>query len=154
MVINCKCHSILKELKLRQAVQGPLRRRWTFSLMLSLNFVQQCLLRENWPLWANDHTAQSLTHGNAFLRLCINNYNGNKSCLGTRFSRLVPMIMYHQYISPRDIARNQFFLANVVPKLSQDVYLGKGSGGTLTTLRYSFNLFAAASWEVYNALLN
>ena len=55
------------------------------------------------------------------------------------------MIMYHQYISPRDIAQNQFFLANVVPKLSQDVYLGKGSGGTLTTLRYSFHLFAAAS---------
>ena len=47
MVINCKCHSILKELKLRQAVQGPLRRRWTFSLMLSLNLVQQCLLRES-----------------------------------------------------------------------------------------------------------
>ena len=31
----------LKELKLRQAVQGPLRRRWMFSLMLFLSLVQQ-----------------------------------------------------------------------------------------------------------------
>ena len=39
-------------------------------------------------------------------------------------------------------------------KLSQEVCLGKGSGETLTTLRYCFNLFSAASSEVYNALLN
>ena len=46
-----------------------------------------------------------------------------------------------------------FSLANLVPKLSQDVCLGKGSGGTLTTLRYSFYWFSAASWEVYKTLL-
>ena len=38
-----------------------------------------------------------------------------------------------------------FSLANLVPKLSQDVCLGKGSGGTLTVLRYSFYLFSAAN---------
>ena len=36
-----------------------------------------------------------------------------------------------QYILPRDVAWNRFSLANVLPKLSQDVYLGKGSGGSL-----------------------
>ena len=37
---------IVKELKLRKAVQGPLRRR-TFSLMLSLDLVQpMCLAQE------------------------------------------------------------------------------------------------------------
>ena len=34
--------------------------------------------------------------------------------------------------------------------LSQDVCLGKGSGKTYTTLRYSFNLFLAANWKLYN----
>ena len=58
---------------------------------------------------------------------------------------LVPLITQQQYILPRDIARNPFSLANVVPKLSQDVYLAKGSGGTPTTLRYSFHLFSVAS---------
>ena len=46
-----------------------------------------------------------------------------------------------------------FSLANLVPKLSQDICLGKGSGGILTILRYSFYLFSAASWKVYKALL-
>ena len=31
--------------------------------------------------------------------------------------------------------------------------LGKGSGGTFTTLRYYFYLFSAASWKVYDVLL-
>ena len=44
-------------------------------------------------------------------------------------------------------------LANLVPTLSQDVCLVKGSGGTLTTLSYSFYLFSAAGWEVYKSLL-
>ena len=85
---------IVKELKLRQSVQGPLRRR-TLSLMLSLDLVQQCVLPKNWPFFrsvTNDHTPQCLTHGNASLRLYVNNYNCNKSCLGTCFSRLVPRL--------------------------------------------------------------
>ena len=41
-----------------------------------------------------------------------------------------------------------------MPKLSRDVCLGKGSGGTLTTLRYSFYLFSAARRKVYMALLS
>ena len=49
------------------------------------------------------------------------------------------------YILPRDVVQNPFSLANVVPKLSQDVYLAKGSGGTPTTLRYSLHLFSVAS---------
>ena len=54
-----------------------------------------CILPKNWPFFssgANDHTAQCLAHGNAFLRLYINDYNCNKSCLETCFSRLVPLI--------------------------------------------------------------
>jgi len=46
---------------------------------------------------------------------------------------------------PRDVAQNVFSQDNLVPKLSQDVFLGKGSGGTLTILKYSFYLFSAAS---------
>ena len=45
----------------------------------------------------NDHTAQCLTQGNAFLRLHVNNCN--KSCLGTCFPRLVPRITQQQYMS-------------------------------------------------------
>ena len=78
--------------------------------------------------------------------MLINKIVRNLAC----FSRLVPLITHQQYISTRDIAQNLFSLANLVPKLSQDVCLGKGSGGTLTNLRYSFYIFSAASWEVYN----
>ena len=66
-----------------------------FSLMLFLSLVQQRVLSENWPFFrsgTNDHRAQSLTHGNAFLRLCVNDHNRNISCLETNFSRLVPLI--------------------------------------------------------------
>ena len=78
------------------------------------------------------------THRNAFLGLYLNDYNCIKFCLGTCFSRLVPLITQQQYILPRNLAQNLFSLTNLVPKLSQDLYLGKGSGGTLTTLRYFF----------------
>ena len=140
----------MKELKLTQTVQVPIKRKQTFSLMLSLSLVQQRILPENWHFFSsrtNDYTAQCLTHGNAFLRLFVNDYN--KSCLGTCISRLVALITQQWSILPRDIVWNLFSLANLVPKLSQDVCLGKGSNGTLTTLRYSFYLFSAASWEIY-----
>ena len=141
---------------LRQAVQGPVRRRQTFSLMLSLSLVQQCILLENWPFFrsrANDYTAQCLTHGNAFPRPYVNDFNYNKSFLGTYISRLVPLITQQQYILPRDFVWNLFSLANLVPKLSQDICLGKGPNRTLTMLRYSFHLFSAASWEIYKVPL-
>ena len=57
------------------------------------------------------------------------------------------------YHSQRHIAQIRFLLASLVLNLSQDVRLGKGSDGTFTTLRYSFYLFSAASWKVYNVLL-
>ena len=41
--------------------------------------------------------------------------------------------------------RNSFLLINLVQILSQDVCLGKGSGKTFTTLRYSFYLFSAGN---------
>ena len=103
----------------------------------------------NWT----DHTAQCLSHGNAFLRLYFNDYNCNKSCLGICSSRLVPLISQQLYLSPRDVSQNEFSLADLVLKLSQDVCLGKGSGETCTALTYSFYLFSAASWKVYDALL-
>ena len=78
--------------------------------------------------------------------MLINKIVTNLAC----FSRLVPLITHQQYISPRDIDQNLFSLANLVPKLSQDICLGKGSRGTLTNLRYSFYIFSAANWEVYN----
>ena len=49
------------------------------------------------------------------------------------------------YPDYREVVWNQLSLASLVPKLSQDVCCGKGSGGTLTTLRYFFNQFSAAS---------
>ena len=108
--------------------------------MLSLSL--QCFSPENWPFFksrTNGHTAQCLTHGNAFLKLY--DYNFNKSCLRTCFSRCVTLITQQQYISPRDVLpQNPFSLANLVPKLPQDVYLGKGSGKrkALTTLSLFF----------------
>ena len=146
----------MKELKLRQTIQDSVRKRQTFPLMLSLSLVQQCILLENWPFFrsrANDYTAQCLTHGNAFPRPYVNDFNYNKSFLGTYVSRLVPLITQQQYILPRDFVWNLFSLANLVPKLSQDVCLGKGSDGTLSTLWYYFYLFPTANWKVYNAPL-
>ena len=119
----------MKELKLKQTVQGPIKRKQTFSLMLSLSLVQQCLLPENRPFFrsrTNDYTAQCLTHWKAFLRLYVNDCNYNKSYLGTCISRLVPLIAQQQYILPRDVFWNLFSLANLVPKLSPDICLGKG----------------------------
>ena len=146
----------MKELKLRQAVQGPVRRRQTFSLMLSLSLVQQCILPENWPFFrsrADDYTPQCLTHVNAFPRPYVNDFNYNKYFLGIYISRLVPLITQQQYILPRDFVWNLFSLANLVPKLSQDICLGKGPNRTLKMLRYSFHLFSAASWEIYKVPL-
>ena len=70
----------LKRLTLRQVVQGLLRKRWTFLLMLSLTLVQQCILPKNWPFFRSKwiHSTK-LTHGNAFLRLYVKDYNCNKS---------------------------------------------------------------------------
>ena len=48
------------------------------------------------------------------------------------------------YLTQRHVWK-LFSLANLVPKLSQDVCLSKEPSGTLTTLRYSFYLFLAAS---------
>ena len=124
--------------------------------MPSLSLVQQCILPENWPFFrskTNDYTAQCLTHGNAFLRLYVNDYNYNKSYLGTCISRLVPLIAQQQYILPRDVFWNLFSLANLVPKLSPDICLGKGPNRTLTTLRDSFYLFSTTSWEIYKVPL-
>ena len=54
----------------------------------------------------------------------------DKSCLETCFLTI--------YLTQRHVAQNLFFLLNLVLKLSQDVCLGKESGGTLTTLRNFF----------------
>ena len=146
----------MKELKLRQAVQGPVKRRQTFSFMLSLSLVQQCILPENWPFLrsrTNDYTVWCYTHGNAFLQLYVNDYNCNKYCLGTCISRLVALITQQWYILPRDIVWNLFSLANLVPKLTLDICLGKEPNRTLTTLGYSFYLFSTTSWEMYKVPL-
>ena len=54
---------------------------------------------------------------------------------------------------PEIFTQNPFSLANIVPKLSRMYALGKDLVKFLQTLRYSFYLFSAASWEVYKALL-
>ena len=61
--------------------------------------------------------------------------------------------LHRNSISPREVALNLFSLANLVPKLSQDICLGKGPRRTRTTLRHSFHLLLAASWEVCNVPL-
>ena len=99
------------------------------------------------------YTAQCLTHGNAFLRLYVNDYNYNKSCLRTCISTLVPLITQQQNILPRDIIWNLFSLANFVPKLSPDECLEKGPNRTLTTLRYSFYLVSTTNWKIYKVPL-
>ena len=139
----------MKELKLRQAVQGPLRRRWTFWIMPSLSLVQQCALPKNWPFFrsrTSDNTAQCPTMETLFLGSML------MIIIVTNLAK-EPVFSATLYLSQRHVARNPFSLANLVPKLSQDVCLGKGSNGSCTTLKCSFYLFSAASWEVYKALL-
>jgi hypothetical protein len=48
-------------------------------------------------------------------------------------------------LAQKHVALNSFLLVNCVLNLSQDACLGKGSNGTLTTLKYSFYIFSAAS---------
>ena len=63
-------------------------------------------------------------------------------------------LLHNNSVSCRETLPGTLFsLANPVPKLSQEVCLGKGSCGTLRTLRYYFYLFSAASLKVYKALL-
>ena len=53
----------VKQFKLPQAVQGPLRRRWTFSHTF-FKPCATCILPKNWPFFrsrTNDHTAPCLT---------------------------------------------------------------------------------------------
>ena len=64
-----------------------------------------------------------------------------------------PWLHSNSISRPERDAWNPFSLANLVLKLSQEVCLGKGSGGTLTTLRHSFYLPSAASWGARKALL-
>ena len=70
--------------------------------MLSLSRVQQCILPENWTFFRsgvdNYRVRQCLTNGNAFLRLCVNDYNCSTSCMETHISRLVPLIPQQWYI--------------------------------------------------------
>ena len=54
---------------------------------------------------------------------------------------LYPLLHNNSVSCPETLPGTLFSLANLVPKLSQDVCLGKGSCGTLRTLRYSFYLF-------------
>ena len=123
--------------------------------MLSLSLVQQCILPKNLPFFMS----RTYEKGNVLLTLYVKDYNCNKACQGTCYSRLLHLITQQQYISPREVVWNHFpwqdpcSLANLVLKLSQDVFLQKGSGETLTILRYSIYLFSAASWEVCNAML-
>ena len=64
-----------------------------------------------------------------------------------------PWLHSNSLSRPERDAWNPFSLANLVLKLSQQVCLGKGSGGTLTTLRHSFDLPSAASWGARKAPL-
>ena len=115
--------------------------------MLSLSLVQQCILPKNLPFFMS----RTYEKGNVLLTLYVKDYNCNKACQGTCYSRLLHLITQQQYISPREVVWNHFpwqdpcSLANLVLKLSQDVCLQKGSGGTLTTFRYSIYLFSPAS---------
>ena len=56
-------------------------------------------------------------------------------------------VSQRQYVClvQKHVALNSFLLVNCVLNLSQDTCLGKGSNGTLTTFKYSFYIFSAAS---------
>ena len=141
----------VREGKLRQAAPGPLRSRRTFSLMLSLSLVHQCILSKNYLSLGPE--GMVTLHKVLLMELL---------CLGSKFMIIIVTSLAwesvsqdstHDYTARVYLARRccpePFSLAKVVPKLSQDVCLGKGSGGTLTTLRSSSYLFSAAIWEVY-----
>ena len=84
--------------------------------------------------------------GNLFLKTCtLITQQQHISPREVVWNQLSLASLQQQYISPREVVWNQLSLASLVPKLSQDVCCGKGSGGTLTTLRYFFNQFSAAS---------
>ena len=91
-------------------------------------------------------------NGNVFLRFYVNSCNCNKFCLGTCFSRLQTCdYTATVYLAQRSCLQ-PILPGYLVPKLSQNECLGKGSDGTLKTLRHSFYLFSAASWEVYSSV--
>ena len=101
----------------------------------------------------NDYTAECLTHGNAFLRLYVNDYNCNKSCLESISQDLYPWLQSNCISCIETLSGTCSPWLNLYQSYLRMYVLGKGLIDLLTTLRYSFYLFSAASWEVYKVPL-
>ena len=134
----------MKELKLRQGAQGPLKEE--VSIFCSCFTETLCnnvscprtghSLGPEFMITQHNVLLMEMFFLSSMLMIC----SCNKSCLGTCFSRLAPLIHSNSVSCPETLP-GKFSLANLVQNLSQDVCLGKGSAGTLINLRYSFNLF-------------
>ena len=131
---------------------GTFQEEVNILLMLSLSRVQQCILPENWPFFRsgvdNYRVRQCLTNGNAFLRLCVNDYNCSTSCMETHISRLVPLIPQQWYILVWDVAQNPFSLASLGLVISGCLPWGR-VGWSSYDLEVFFFLYSQPSAEKY-----
>ena len=82
----------------------------------------------------------------AFLRVCVNYYNCNKSCLGTCFSRLILLITHNSVFCPETLPETCSYWLILYWSYLRMYALGKDVVELLQNLRYPFYLFSAASW--------
>ena len=102
---------------------------------------------------SNAQTVQCLTHGNASIRLYVNNYNCNKSCLGNLFLKTcTPDDTATVYLTQRHCRIHSPWLILCQNDFRMYV-LGKGLGNSYNFEVFFFYLFSTVSWEVYKALL-
>ena len=114
------------------------------------------LAPENWLFFrygANECAAVIyLNHGFGFLCPYVNDYNCNKSCLGTCFLMLVAYTATI-YLTQRHFAQNPFSLTNLGLRLSWDVPCGRRILVKLlppcAVLKYSFYLLSSQLKSIY-----
>ena len=105
-----------------------MKRKQTFSLMLSLSLVQQCILPENWPFFRS----RTNTQHNVLLMEML--YLGSMLIIiivANLAWELVSHDLYHWLHSnsiscPETVVWNLFSLAHLAPKLCQNMCIEKG----------------------------
>ena len=139
----------MRELKLTQAVQSPVRRRQTFSLMLSLSLVQHvsCLrtgLSLGGELMTTQHNAllMEMLFLGSMLIIIVTNLAWEPVS-----QDLYPWWHSNSIYCPERLSGPCCPWLILCQSYLMTYVLGKGLVKLLTMLKYSFYVFSATSWE-------
>ena len=140
----------VKQFKLPQAVQGPLRRRWTFSHTF-FKPCATCILPKNWPFFrsrTNDHTAPCLTMEMLFLGYVLMIIIVTNLAWEPVSQDLYPWLHSNSISTPEMLPRKCSPRLILCQSYLRMCALGKDLVEFLQILRHSY-LFSVTSWEVY-----